>query len=175
MDNFEKYISEHGAEMNEHKLDKGALWERIDGELTTAEKQVRKMPSIRWIIGAAAFIFLALFVGIRTTSSFGSESNSYSELMEVNNYYTVMISNKIAELEASQILTPEQETDFLSYLEGLDTEYDVLKSELNKNINNREVMEAIVQNLRKRIDLIERFIDLSTKENTKIDEDQISL
>jgi hypothetical protein len=43
-------------------------------------------------------------------------------------------------------------------MDELDVEYNILKKELNKNIDNERVLEAIVINYKKRIELIENLL-----------------
>jgi hypothetical protein len=55
-------------------------------------------------------------------------------------------------------LSQEDKDEFLSFMDELDEEYGVLKLEMEKNLNNERVLEAIIGNYKKRIELIENLL-----------------
>ena len=56
-------------------------------------------------------------------------------------------------------------------MDELDAEYEVLKKEMQKNLDNEQVLEAIVGNYKKRIELIENLLH-QLNESKKPDEDE---
>ena len=48
--------------------------------------------------------------------------------------------------------------EFLSFMDELDAEYEVLREEMRNNLDNERVLEAIVANYKKRIELIENLL-----------------
>ena len=64
-------------------------------------------------------------------------------------------------------LSADDKEEFLSFMDELDREYQQLKLEMRNNLDNERVLEAIVANYKKRIELIEnllRQINASKKE-----------
>jgi len=72
--------------------------------------------------------------------------------------------------QLQQALSEENKAEFLSFMDELDAEYEVLKKEMQKNLDNELVLEAIVSNYKKRIELIENLLH-QLNESKKQDED----
>ena len=89
-----------------------------------------------------------------------SQSNQLvsQELIDIDSHYNGLVAYQVKLINNNSKLTDEQKKDFLSFMDDLDAEYKILKKELNKNIDNERVLEAIVINYKKRIELIENLL-----------------
>lgn len=162
MDNFEKHIRENAAQFDTQKADRAKLWANISAELQKPESKViplwkRPMLSIAaslvLLLGIAGFIGLSIYGG-------GSSSTQYvfKELLEIDMHYKGLVSYQVQLVENSPNLSKEDKAEFLSFMDELDAEYETLREEMRNNLDNELVLEAIVANYKKRIELIENLL-----------------
>lgn len=162
MDNFEKHIRENKAEFDEHKADKAKLWANIAQELNTEEPKVIplwKSPMIRIAASVVLLIGLAGFIGMSFLKNSNTETHYVSkELLDIDMHYKGLVSYQVELVKNNPNLSTTDKEEFLAFINELDEEYAVLKLEMNKNLDNALVLEAIVKNYKKRIELIENLL-----------------
>lgn len=164
MDEFEKHIRENSAAFNEHKADKQKLWANIEQELdkkpTTKVIKLWRSPLIR--VAASIFIVLGMFSVLNFFMNGGVNSTESTlvnkELEEIDMYYSGMVSQQVQLVKLNTNLSQSDKDEFLSFINDLDKEYKELRLEMNKNLDNELVLEAIVSNYKKRIELIEKLL-----------------
>ncbi len=175
MDHFENYIRKHRRSFDDHHLDTERLWSKIEQSLH--EKEVKKVsywrnPSYQIAASFLLLIGIGVLIGGFLTYDVKGEGPFIAapmkqELTEMNLHYTATINHHRKRLEQYPGLSRTDKEDFLGFLKRLDLEYDELEAELYNNVNNEKVLEALVQNQKIRIELIENFlsqIKRSTKE-----------
>ena len=162
MNEFEKYVRQHRAEFDEFKADSSKLWEGISSELEKPKKPVIHLWS-RNIFKIAASVIILL--GVAGIIGYNLNSNSTSqqgfaskELNEIDSYYSKMVNIQVKMIERNTKLTIEDKKDFLKFMDELDEEYSELLIDLGDNLDNERVLAAIVDNYRKRIELIENLL-----------------
>ena len=162
MDNFEKHIRENAEQFNNQKADRAKLWANISAELQKEEPKVIpfwKRPILR--IAASVVLLVGLAV-IFEQSYFGDNSveTQYvsKELLEIDTHYQGLVSYQVRLVQQNPNLSEEDKTEFLSFMDELDTEYELLRKEMRSNLDNELVLEAIVANYKKRIELIEKLL-----------------
>lgn len=164
MDNFEKYIQENKEAFNVHKVDRDKLWKGIADQLD--EKEVPKVISL-WKSGklriAASIVLLVglslltfLFVG--NPSAQEMEGYASEELFEIDLHYKNLVFQQVQLVKNHPKLSAADKEEFLSFMDELDREYEQLKQEMKYNLDNELVLEAIVNNYKKRIELIENLL-----------------
>ena len=79
------------------------------------------------------------------------------ELQEAEIYYTNMVDEKILEIEPLLKDQPELGYALKSDLAELDSIYAELQKDLKDNIANDEVVEAMIQNYRLKLQILEDF------------------
>tara|TARA_R110002033_G_scaffold26394_5_gene60322 strand:+ start:37526 stop:38065 length:540 start_codon:yes stop_codon:yes gene_type:complete len=163
MTDFEKHIRENKLLFDEHKADRSKLWANIEKEL--GQKQPSKTIRL-WkspLLKIAASIFIAL--GIYTVVDFFTNQNNPQqtvanyELQEIDMHYSNLVQHQVELVQQSTKLTQEEKDEFLSFMDDLDEEYAQLKIEMGKNLANEQILEAIVNNYKKRIELMENLLD----------------
>lgn len=174
MDDFENNIRNHREVFDIHTADRSKMWVNISRELDSTPGKVVpiwRRPSIRIAAGVLlilglSVVFLSYFF---TSSSMESQGALASEeLLEIDMYYGSMVAQQVQLVKFSTRLSGEDKKDFLSFLDELDMEYRKLRKELAKNINNEMIMEAIIANYKKRIELIENLLNqLKEEKNEK--------
>ena len=75
------------------------------------------------------------------------------ELMETEAFYSHQVDKKMKEIQKCYFTNPEVKDDIESDLNELEGMYKVLKSELDENISNKSVIEAMIENNRFRLKL----------------------
>lgn len=173
MDNFEKYILENRKQFDSHKADKEKLWANIEERLGPDPKVISfwKFPVFK--IAATITILLSVvgLIGVAFNHSSNLESPVVTkELQDIDMYYANLVSYQVRLVEHSTKLSDSDKAEFLSFMDELDKEHEELRLELRKNIDNEAVLEAIVANYKKRIELIENLLQ-QLNEPTTIQED----
>ena len=164
MDNFEKHIRDNKSSFDEFQPDRSKIWDQIELKLDSNKTKVIPLwRSKKWRVAASIAIIIGIFsmFGLMITGSSDLSTGNASvneELNDVNSYYKNLVSTQVQLVKNSSKLSSEEKEEFLSFMEELDKEYIDLKNELKKNINNEAILEAIVKNYKKRIDIIENLL-----------------
>jgi len=173
-DKLEKYILDHREAFDDLEPDP-SVWERID---------TRKAPVIRinwkdiaWKAAAVAAIFVASYffhdymASRRQPSSImlgkngGEASPLVKELIEAEAYYSAQISMKKDEVYRLAASNQEIRNEVDLELVDLDRVYNELKEDLKDNADNEEVIEAMIQNYRLKLDILEEMLMLLNQSN----------
>ena len=166
-DKFEKYILDHREQFDDQEPDP-AIWDRIG---------TRKAPVFRinwkdvaWKAAAVAAIFMASYffhdyMGSRNQSSeklLGKNMEEASpmvrELIEAEAYYSSIISQKKEEIFRLTASNPDIRHEIDMEMVDLDRVYSELREDLKDNAHNEEVIEAMIQNYRLKLDILEEML-----------------
>lgn len=177
MDNFEKYIQENKKQLDQHEP-KDIFWDKIAPEL---EEKKPKNDWLKYTLRVAAILLLGVGIGWLINQQGSNQqlqaNNNEMELAELGDaqsYYTSLIDEKLLEIEKSSKMTKKDKDEFLTFMEDLDQEYAILKESLKENINNERVIEAILENYKTRIDVLESLINrLNEQQNLQDDESKV--
>ncbi|MER3376183.1 MAG: hypothetical protein RIM83_16205 [Allomuricauda sp.] len=163
MDNFEKHIRENKQAFDTHKVDKDKLWQGIASQLDEKPKpkviplwKSRKL----WV---AASIVLLMGLSLMTfftmdTSNQNRDAYANEELLEIDMHYQHLVHQQVQLVKDHPKLSDEDKEEFLSFMDELDEEYQQLRMEMRDNLGNERVLQAIVENYKKRIELIENLL-----------------
>ncbi|MFH6603787.1 hypothetical protein ACEZ3G_09895 [Maribacter algicola] len=163
MDNFEKHIRENVAEFDEHKADSAKMWANIATELKTEAPKVVPLWKSSWVRMAASVVILLGVAAIIGLSGIGKGSDIETtyvskELMDIDMHYKGLVSHQVQLVRNHPKLSEDDKAEFLSFMGELDEEYEQLRLEMQKNLDNELVLEAIVSNYKQRIELIEKLL-----------------
>lgn len=174
MDNFEKHIRDNANEFDDHKADRSKMWAKISQELEIEEPKViplwkssmfRIAAAVLIVFGLSAMIALTVFSKNNGETQFASK-----ELLDIDMHYKGLVSYQVQLVQNNPNLSAEDKKEFLSFMDELDAEYQELRLEMHKNLDNELVLEAIVGNYKKRIELIEQL--LKQINDSKIQDDE---
>ena len=170
MDKLEKYIADN-RESLDTKVPGDLVWKRIEDQLITAPKANR----FAWIWKAAAVVLLGissllLYQKLQLQEQVDLAHDSTNEntmtldtgFEEAEFYYTSVIQEKRQEIANFQVDDPQLKAEFNSDLDELDLLYVELKEELFET-SNEKVMEALFENLKLRIDILNRQLEILEK------------
>jgi hypothetical protein len=82
------------------------------------------------------------------------------ELAEVEQFYSSQIQERTEELQALQV-----GDQYMDDMTMLDDEMKTLQQEVSQNMDNERVIEAMVENYRMRLDLLENLLNELKKDN----------
>ncbi|MGX1931289.1 hypothetical protein [Flagellimonas sp. 2504JD4-2] len=164
MDNFEKHIRENKQAFDVHKVDKDKLWGNIAEQLDIEEEvkviplwkshKLRVAASIVLLIGLS----LSVFLMVNNPVSGTMEGYANEELFEIDLHYKNLVFQQVQLVKNHPKLSDRDKEEFLSFMDELDTEYEQLRLEMQNNLDNELILEAIVNNYKKRIELIENLL-----------------
>lgn len=180
MDELKKYTTENQGKFDDYDLDevdKLRLWGDIVSELPETPVKViplwkkfgfRVAASIVLLIGCTFFYLLS---GVQDTE----QQIVNQELYDIDNHYQLLVNNQVELIKNNLHLSKEDQDDFLSLIDDLDEEYKKLKEELKLGINNEKIIEAIISNYRKKIQLMEDLLERSYPTKTDFEDEAITL
>jgi hypothetical protein len=157
MDKFEKFVSDHQEEFDAYEPSPN-LWEKID----PSRRPVKRNYSWIWKAAIILLVFCASYLAdrqIRSNGSFASKKQEMivPELAEAEKYYTGLIKTKMNEVQPYLVAYPEIKKDLRMELAELDKIYKGLKNDLKDNVSNEEVIDAMIQNFRLKLQLLEEI------------------
>lgn len=164
MDNFEKHIKENKEAFNVHKVDKNKLWEGIASQLEEKDKAkvIPLWKSRKLRIAASIILLMGLslttFLMVSNPVPQMGEGYANEELLDIDMYYKNLVFQQVQLVKNHPTLAAEDKEEFLSFMDELDDEYEQLRLEMQNNLDNELVLEAIVNNYKKRIELIENLL-----------------
>jgi hypothetical protein len=168
MDNLEEYIRKHREEMDRYKPSPGVI--------RKIRKELKQGWNLRWIsIAAMVAIILATAViffrpGYKMPEKSVGENNfkaimkGNSQLRETEIYYNNLANSLYREATPMLAKNPEIEKELFTDISQLDSICSEIKKDLKDNVANQNVVEALIQNYRLKISLLEDMLRI-LKEN----------
>ncbi len=161
-DRLEKFILENREEFDMHEPGQG-IWEKI-------EKNIKPKKTVNWrmVIGRAAAVILIFAASYMVHDILEGSNREIAhsrkrkekeliipELKEAEVYYSNLINEKLQEIKPMFSEDPTLEREIRYDLNQLDSIYEELRNDLRDNIANQEVIEAMIQNYRLRLSILE--------------------
>jgi hypothetical protein len=160
-DRFENFIKDHRESFDFREPDP-RLWENL-------KKSIPAQRSLPWRLflkraSIVILIFGASYIANEMIHRYSKNGISFSKqgkespipgLNEAEAYYTNLINQKLDELKPVLANCPSLQEEIDYDLSGLDSVYTELKSDLKDNMANQEVIEAIIQNYKLKITILE--------------------
>ncbi len=174
-----------------------ALWDKIKPVVPVQEtkpaKRSIKMVPLRMVVGVAAafaILFSAGMMYMYNNSGLKSVELTVNELpepqveevelslrhvspemAEIEDYYITQVDNKMTRLQELN-LDPE----ILNDIEFLDDEFKALQAEMGTSVDNEKIIEAMIDNYRLKLDILEDILENLETGNSEItneiDEDE---
>lgn len=166
-DRFEKFIRDNREDFDFREPDP-RLWKKI-------ESGIRPRRIINWktIVSRAAVVLIIFAASYwvhdlienkgRIVAGKRSQEKPAGqiiipELQEAELYYSGLISEKLEEVKPILASCPGVEEELNTDMSELDSLYSSLKADLKDNVANQEVIEAIIENYRLRIAILEELL-----------------
>jgi len=160
-DSFKDFVQQHRLEFDQgYSFDAEQEWPQLDGRIPRAKNR-----SWAW----AAAVILALCLGWWGAAQLGGPEPF--ELQEAANHYEPLIDAKLQIIQANrQVIDIEVWED----LQLMDMAYDQLKNDLKEQVDSEEVMQAIIENYRIKLDILDQILtEIEAKQDEKQQEHEI--
>lgn len=171
-DDFEKYIINNRMDFGPDH-DVPDVWDKV--KKRTRQEERLKLSWRHWtsiaasvlVIFTLSYFFHDYRAGLETQKS-NQHANALDDprllqLLEADEYYTAEISYKKEELFRLASNEPGLESEINKDLADLDAVLAELKRDLGDNANNEEVIEAMMQNYRLKLEILEDMLEQFTK------------
>ena len=152
-DQLEKYIMKHRDAFDDAEPSQN-LWSEIDQKLDKKKTNF----SVVWKVAAVLFLVSTIVLLFDRQEDSMSGPVLSQEFMEAEDYYVSMIAQRRQLI--TEKLTPEQEEAFLSEINDLDSMYLELKKTYEVNASNERIMDAMINNLQLRLDILNRQLEI---------------
>jgi hypothetical protein len=170
-DRLEDFVKDHNAEFDLHEPNP-ELWKGIKKEIARNKEwqwrfYLSRAAIVILIFGAS---FAAQRLWLRSESKIAKQTDKMNieipELREAEIYYTGVIDAKLREAKPMLSKFPSLEKELHIDLFELDSINKCLKNDLQDNIANQEVIEAMIQNYRLRISILEDMLTFLESQNS---------
>jgi hypothetical protein len=140
------------------------VWEQIS-------KSTRKSKTVslaRYLLRVAAVVAIAVVftVVLVKTNLFSpadlkvqTEDPELRELIEAEAFYANQVNGKLEEIRKCYDTFPEIKDDVESDLNELQEMYNTLKIDLNENVSKKAVIEAMIENNRYRLKMVDQVLN----------------
>ena len=163
MDKLEEHIRKNREDLDRYSPPRG-IWRGIVRELDNGKSTLRQWLSIAAMIVVILGTAIIFFKPEYRWSSNNKQNNNdeiavrIPQLKETETYYNNLVNSLYR--EATPLLTnkPEVRSELNSDLSHLDSICIDLKKDLKDNISNQEVIEALIQNYRIKIRILEDML-----------------
>ncbi len=168
-DRLEDFVKQHQEQFDLHEPDP-SVWLKVNPANAPIARERKTM---RWLRVAAtiAIIFAGFTAGVYFLTGNKAETDQlsnelYIEMMETEQYYNLMVSERFNELKPYLVSHPGANEMLTADLQELDDVYNELKEDLKDNASNPEVIEAMILNYRVKLEILEDLLNqLKEKEN----------
>ncbi len=166
---LEHFVAEHRSEFDAFDPPAGLFDKVLEG----VEKQAPKPKGtlrLLWAtkrIAAVLIIALAAYGLLQLTLNIQPNNNDVAtleqapgegnELGEAMYYYAAQVNNRRSEIEAKAQQYPEILEEIKSEFDQLDEEYKDLQKDLNENVANQMVLEAMIRNAKLKLEILEEL------------------
>ncbi len=163
MDSFEKHIIKNKEQFDTHEVDKEKLWKNIANKLEQPKPKVISLWKSPFMKIAATVIFILGVAGILgylnfNSSVYNEDTIVSKELLDIDMHYKGLVAYQVNLLQNHKALSDNDKKEFLAFIKELDDEYELLREEMKENLDNERVLEAIIGNYKKRIEIIENLL-----------------
>lgn len=180
-DKLEQFITENHDQFDIYDPD-DRVWKGINNRINKG----RKMPSLKQVIGWAAIILVTFAASFLLQEILQPNTPAESknrkkikieipELQEAEMYYASLVDAKITEIEPLLEDQPDLGNALKNDLAELDSIYAELQNDLKDNIANDAVVEAMIQNYRLKLEILEDFLEHLQANEDKADYNEYNL
>lgn len=160
-DRLEEFIK-----TNREAFDQLEPSEKVWKKISNPKHKPRIMINYFLRVAAVVTIAVVFTVVITKTSLFNSEDSvvqsedtELQELIEAEAFYASQVNQKMDEIRKCYDTFPEIKEEVETDLTELQEMYDVLKVDLKDNISKKEVIEAMIENNRFRLKMVDQVLE----------------
>ena len=141
------------------------LWDRINNDTKKAKVII---PFYKHLLRIAAVLAIVAITSTLLWQTGALQSNNFAsnisdpellELMEAEAFYSHQVDEKLKEIKKCYYTFPELKEEIETDLNELESMYKVLKNDLEDNVSNKSVIEAMIENNRYRLRLCDDVLE----------------
>ena len=161
-DRLEEFIKNNREAFDRHEPSE-KVWKNIS--CATRDTKMVRLPLQFVRVAAVLTIIVATTVLLTKTGIFPSGKQAETgdpelrELMEAEAFYAHQVNGKLKEIQKCYYTFPELKDEIESDLNELEMMYNELKVDLKENIANKTVIEAMIENNRNRLKLVDEVLE----------------
>jgi hypothetical protein len=166
-DKFDKFIRDNREKFDVRDPDPG-IWSRIEDNIRTKKRwgwqQILQRVAIVTAIFTASYVVNEFIHRYRNGdlrarhSPLAGKDSALPGLRETEAYYASLVNQKLDELKPIIANCPSLREELNFDMSELDSVYTDLKNDLKDNMANQEVIEAIIENYRLKIKILESLL-----------------
>jgi hypothetical protein len=162
-DRLEDFIKE-----NREAFDQLEPSEKVWEQISKSKHKPQKVLMVSYLLRVAAVVTIAVIITVivAKTGIFNSEEKEMltedpelRELIEAEAFYASQVNEKMDEIRKCYDTFPEIKEEVETDLTELQEMYEVLKIDLKDNISKKEVIEAMIENNRFRLKMVDEVLD----------------
>lgn len=160
---LEEYIRNNREDFNQ-RIPSPEVWENISK--ATSKTKTVGLRTILMRVAAVVAIIMATAVlltqtNLLTPDKYATKTNDpeLRELIEAEAFYAQQVNGKLKEIRKCYYTFPELKEEVETDLMELEDMYNVLRKDLKENISNKAVIEAMIDNNRNRLRLVDDVLD----------------
>lgn len=162
-DRLEDFIKE-----NREAFDQLEPSEKVWEQISKSKHKPQKVSMVNYLLRVAAVVTIAIIITVivAKTGIFNSEEKEMltedpelRELIEAEAFYASQVNEKMDEIRKCYDTFPEIKEEVETDLTELQEMYEVLKIDLKDNISKKEVIEAMIENNRFRLKMVDEVLD----------------
>lgn len=180
IDKLEKFIIDHRNEFDIYEPS-AHVWDGIVKETHTIKKRRINWRGTLWKVAAAVIIFISAFSLSefihRSKDTIAQKDDNIEkeiiipELIEAEVYYAGEVNMRMSEIKSYAAINPDLEREMNYDLSELDSIYADIKRDLKDNIATEEVVDALIQNYRLKLQILEEILHQLQK-SEKLQDDE---
>jgi hypothetical protein len=164
-DRLEEFLSDNRQEFYQDEAP-SHLWQGIDFRLGRNSRWKRTVKLLQRAAVIALLVSTGFFISEyihnhqvnRPVISAGQDIKLPTEVQETELYYTSLLNKKMEELQPVFTTYPELKQEISKDFSELDSICIQLKRDLKDNVSNQEVIEAMIQNYRTKVYILENLL-----------------
>lgn len=161
MDKLEEHIRKNREELDRYSPSK-SVWKKLDKQLNPERRDLTKWLAVAaMIIAILGTAVLLLRHGVRQIDS---QTADNTQLRESEIYYNNLVNTLYREAKPMLTANPEIAKELNSDISQIDSICSDIKKDLKDNVANQKVVEALIQNYRIKITLLEDMLTLLKEE-----------
>lgn len=162
-DRLEEFVKANRDEFDFREPSPG-VWEKISTE-TKKHKTVSMRNYFMRVAAVVAVVAISSVLlwqsGIILPNKLAKNTSNpeLMELIEAEAFYAHQVDKKLQEIQKCYKTFPELKEEIETDLMELENMYKILKTDLNENISNKSVIEAMIENNRFRVKLCDSVLE----------------
>jgi len=136
------------------------VWQGIKKD-SQKQKKLRISPIVFRVAAVLAVVVVTTVMVINNSNTYSTLTNDpeLRELIQAESYYAQEVDTKLKEIRKCYYTYPELKNDIETDLNELEHMYIELKKDLKENVSNKEVIEAMIENNRYRLKLVDDVLE----------------